>query len=97
MKKLFMMFLFFCSIVFSQENLMDLTLEELLNIEVTTASKSAQKSSMAPATIVVISDEQIKTRGYRSLQDLLIDLPAINISKGADPRWYNPTYIRGLG
>ena len=97
MKKLFMMFLFFCSIVFSQENLMDLTLEELLNIEVTTASKSAQKSSMAPATIVVISDEQIKTRGYRSMNDLLRDLPGFNITNAADPRWYNSVYVRGLG
>ena len=59
------------------EKLLELSLEELMNIEVVTASKKPQRLSEAPATVRVITAEQIKERGYFTLEEALSDLPGI--------------------
>lgn len=50
------------------------TLEELMNIKVTTASRTPEAMSDAPARVQVITAAQIQRRGYRSLSDVLKDL-----------------------
>ncbi|HEY0655042.1 MAG TPA: TonB-dependent receptor [Chryseosolibacter sp.] len=66
--------------VAAQENssgssdLFDLPLEQLMNLEVTTATKTAGKSDAAPAVIEIITAEQIKTRGYQHLAHILNDI-----------------------
>jgi outer membrane receptor protein involved in Fe transport len=60
--------------------LSDLSIEELLQLEVatvTTASKKSEKSTAAPATVIVISDRDIRLRGYATLKDVLRDLPGM--------------------
>ena len=52
-----------------------ISLEDLLTTKVVTASKLEQNIGNAPANIIVISEDQIKLRGYQSLFDVLIDLP----------------------
>ena len=52
-----------------------LSLKDLLNMKITTASKTSEKSDKAPATVIVITAEQLKMRGYHSLLDVLYDLP----------------------
>jgi iron complex outermembrane receptor protein len=46
---------------------------------VTTVSKKEQKVSDAPAAIYVITEKQIKERGYRTLIDALSDVPGFDI------------------
>ena len=50
---------------------MDLSLEELMNIPVYSASKFPQKKSDAPAAVTVITAQDIKDFGYRTLGDIL--------------------------
>ena len=57
------------------EKLLELSLEELLNTQVVTASKTPQRLSEVPATVRVITAEQIKERGYLTLEEALSDLP----------------------
>jgi iron complex outermembrane receptor protein len=73
-----------------------ISLEDLLNIEVTTASKSAQKISDAPATIYAFSRNQIRNRGYRNLEQLLEDVPEIEIQRKAVAEYNNYYSFRGI-
>jgi outer membrane receptor protein involved in Fe transport len=61
-----------------------LSLEDLLALptwQVTTASKREEESGAAPATVFVITKEDIYLRGYSTLIDVLRDLPGIEISE----------------
>lgn len=60
--------------------LADLSLEELLNVEVTTATKTSENTQKAPSTIYVITDEQIKKLGLRDLKDVLAIVPGVDTS-----------------
>lgn len=46
---------------------------------VVTASRREQKISDAPAAIYVVTEKQIKQRGYRTLVDVLPDIPGFDI------------------
>jgi len=59
------------------EDLFDMPIEELMNIEVVTASKKLEKISDAPATVLVITKQEIRDRGYSNLKDVLHDLPGM--------------------
>ena len=48
-----------------------LSLEDLLNVEVSSASKYAQNAAEAPSSVTVITAEEIEKNGYRSLVDIL--------------------------
>lgn len=61
-----------------------LSLEELTAVRVwrvTTASKREETSSAAPATVIVITKEDIYLRGYSTLVDVLKDLPGMEINE----------------
>jgi outer membrane receptor protein involved in Fe transport len=55
----------------------ELSLSQLLDPQITTASRVAEKSSDAPATVYVISKTDIRARGYSTLADVLKDLPGM--------------------
>jgi outer membrane receptor for ferrienterochelin and colicins len=49
-----------------------MTIEQLLEVElVSTASKFAQKATQAPASVTVVTAQQIRDFGYRTLADVL--------------------------
>lgn len=52
-----------------------------VEIQVVTASKKSQSIRKAPATIKVITAEQIRERGYESLDDIFRDLPAFDLTR----------------
>ncbi|WP_185154504.1 TonB-dependent siderophore receptor [Fulvivirga sp. M361] len=54
---------------------------------VTSVSKSSEKLSKAPATVMVITSEDIRNRGYIDLEALFNDLPGFDVS-----RTYGATY-----
>ena len=51
--------------------LSELSLDDLLNIQVTTVSKQAEKTMDAPGIVQTITSEEIKTFGANSLSDIL--------------------------
>ncbi|MGA7719952.1 MAG: TonB-dependent receptor [Ignavibacteriaceae bacterium] len=55
----------------SAQSLSEMNLEDLLNVQVTTASKKAEKTSDAPAVMETISSTEIKAYGANSLMDIL--------------------------
>ncbi len=58
----------------------DLSLEQLMNVEVVTASKKGEKISDAPATVRVITEEQIKLFGWKDLKDVFRAIPGTDVS-----------------
>ncbi len=105
LKYFLIIFLFIPFIVLSQEQedsvtvaaFSKLSLEELMDIEVYGATRTyGQSSATVPATVEVITQQQILNRGYRSLLDILFDMPDIKIDYGVDPRWMNDITIRGI-
>ena len=62
------------------------TLEDLLNVQVTTATKKAQKIEEAPGSITVITRQQIQDTNARTLRDVLnVFVPGMDVV---------PTYFR---
>ncbi len=96
-------FLFFTPFIARSQNdtipevnqLLDLSLEQLMNIRVVTASGYLQTVAEAPSTITVITSKQIQERGYEQLEDALRDVPGIDM---IHINGYAPTlfYFRGM-
>ncbi|MGZ5135981.1 MAG: hypothetical protein ACXWCG_12560, partial [Flavitalea sp.] len=54
---------------------MDMDLEQLLDVEIVTASKYSQKLSETASSVMVIDKRQIKQFGYRTVGDALRSVP----------------------
>ena len=99
----FCLFLLFTSLLKADDykfdlmnDIFDLDLEQLQQIKVNSASKTSQSLNLTPAKMIVVTKEQIEQRGYRSLDELLNDLPAIQILNHADSGIMNQIGIRGI-
>jgi outer membrane cobalamin receptor len=75
--------------------LLEMSLEELLSTTITTASKRQEHISDTPSTVIVITQQQILTRRYINLADLLRDLPGVDIQKANDETRYHNITLRG--
>ncbi|MCP4658568.1 MAG: TonB-dependent receptor [bacterium] len=64
-------------------------------VTVASVSKSDEPLREAPATVVIVTAEQIRRRGYLDLEALLHDLPGLDIST-ANGDLYSNVYQRGL-
>lgn len=87
----FMAFLFLCAFtittipVYAQEeeeevvveDVADISLEDLLNVEITTAGRRPEKISDIPASVVLITREDIERYGYTSLKEVLENVPGV--------------------
>jgi iron complex outermembrane receptor protein len=65
----------------SQNDLSQVSLEDLMNIKVTSVSKTDQKMSQAAAAIFVITDEDIRRSGATNIPDLLRMIPGMDVSQ----------------
>ncbi len=74
----------------------NLSLKELLSVKVTTASRAAQELGLTPATVLLVTKEQIKIRGYQSLMDVLQDLPDVKLDDKMYSGMRNSFTIRGV-
>lgn len=73
MRNLFLAFLLFPTFIFAQQNnLLDLSLEELLNIKVESASKLSEPIEESPVPVTIITRDMIINSGAKNLKDLLI-------------------------
>ncbi len=72
----------------------ELTLEELMEVEVLVASKSAEKAFDAPSSVTVFTRKEIRNLGVQCLDDLLRFVPGFEVTEGRN----NWTWIisRGL-
>jgi outer membrane receptor protein involved in Fe transport len=73
----------------------NLSLKALLNVKITTASKTSQSLELASAVVTVITKEQIRLRGYQSLLDLMYDLPDVKVDDKAYSGIRNSFTVRG--
>lgn len=78
-------------------DLFDLSIEQLMEVDIGTvfaASKYEQKTADAPSSITIISADQIKKYGCRTLQDLLESVPGFYSTYD---RNYGYLGVRGFG
>lgn len=78
-----------------ETDLFDLSLEELMEIEVSSVSKRAQPLSRTPAAVHVISAEQIRRSGAASIPEALRLAPGVHVARFSNNRW--SVSIRGFG
>ena len=57
----------------------DMSLEDLLNLKISTVSRVEEDLDSAPGSVYVITREMIKNRGYSSLKDVLQVVPGISV------------------
>jgi iron complex outermembrane receptor protein len=60
------------------DTLLNLSLEELLNLTVSSASGVEETLRDAPAAMVIITSTDIKQRGYTSIDEIILDLPGFD-------------------
>ena len=77
----------------NQKTLADMSLEELMDIPIYGVSKYPQKLSEAPASVTVVTREDIKRYGYRTLSDVLRSVPGFFVT---NDRNYEYLGIRGF-
>jgi outer membrane receptor for ferrienterochelin and colicins len=71
------------------DELSDMSLEELLDQPVVTASNKPERRLVAPATVVVLTGQEIRERGYADLSGIFDDLPGMDVV-----RPYGATYLK---
>ena len=78
----------------SAGDLASLSLEQLLDVKIVGASKYEQKQSEVAAAVSVITRQEIKAFGWRTLGEALASLPGVHSSYD---RQYSYVGIRGFG
>jgi iron complex outermembrane receptor protein len=78
----------------SQTGLSDASLEQLLQVQVTSVSKKEQKLARTAAAIFVISQEDIRRSGASTLPDVLRMAPGVNVARINANTW--AVSIRGF-
>lgn len=71
----------------SIEDLKRLTLEEMLNLEVTTVSRTPEPAGLTPAALFVITRDDIRRSGATSLAELLRMAPGMHVAQIDAFRW----------
>ncbi len=71
----------------------NLSLEDLINTKITTASKFSQRISEAPSRATVISGDEIRSHGWRTLSEALVSVNGFEISAATDYRYLG---VRGF-
>src|SRR5207248_3290841 len=82
------------SVAEDKTDLRQLSLEQLMDVPVVTATRTTEKLAYVPATTIVLTQSDFKERGYRQLADLLDDLPGMDVVRGWGDHWY-ANYVRG--
>lgn len=77
-----------------ESDFFEMTLEELMNVEIVSASNTKEKLSDAPASAIIITSEEMQERGYTELLDLFDDLPEIDLAVTRGDLYYK-AYWRG--
>jgi iron complex outermembrane recepter protein len=71
----------------TQTDLTNLSIEDLLKVEVTSASKKSETLSKAPAAIYVITGDDIRRGGFSSVPDALRQVPGLYVVQQSAHVW----------
>ena len=71
----------------TEDSIFELNLEELMNIEVTTASRRPQKLTEVPAAVFVITQEDIRRSGATSIPEALRMAPGVQVARVGTDKW----------
>lgn len=71
----------------SPKKLSDLSLQELMNVEVTSVSRKEQRLSQVPAAVYVINAEDIRRSGATSIPELLRMVPGLHVARFDGDKW----------
>ncbi len=69
------------------QDLTSLQIEDLMKIQVTSATKSAQNLSSVPGAIYVITHEDIRRSGALNIPDLLRAVPGVQVAQITSHKW----------
>lgn len=72
------------------------TIALLMGAQVVTASRQEESSRRAPARVLVVDAETLRQRGYRSLLDLLSDLPDFKVERNVHEHYFTSFAARGV-
>jgi len=75
---------------------MQMDLSQLMEVEVYSASLFPEPLMTAPGSVTVVTEKQIRQRGYRHLGELLSDLPGVDINHYADGITKDIISFRGI-
>jgi iron complex outermembrane recepter protein len=64
-----------------------MSVEDLMNMQVTSVSKRAQKVADAPAAVFVITQEDIQRSGARNIPELLEMVPGLEVARIDENKW----------
>ena len=78
-----------------RQDLTDLSLEDLMAIEVTIASRSAQKLSDVPGAVYIITGDELRRSGHTTIQEALRMVPGFYVSNWTSAQW--DVTSRGFG
>lgn len=78
----------------SADDYSDFSLEELMDISISSMSKREQKLSEVPAAITVVTADDIKRRGVDNLPDALRLVPGVHVARTYSDSWV--VSIRGF-
>jgi len=65
----------------------DISLEDLLTVEVTSAARKAQRINDVAAAVFVVSREDIERSGATSIPEVLRMVPGVEVARLANNRW----------
>ncbi|MEJ7139336.1 TonB-dependent receptor plug domain-containing protein [Amphibiibacter pelophylacis] len=77
----------------SESELLSLSLEDLLNVPISTASTYSQSQASAPANVIVLTAQDIRRYGWKDLADALRTVPGF---QATSDRRYQYLGIRGM-
>ena len=85
-------------------DLADATLEDLMKIQITSASRKEQRADEVPAAVFVITQDDIRRSGLRTLPELFRLAPGVQVAQidveqlgGVDPRLQRPVLEQAAG
>lgn len=73
----------------------DMSLDQLMQVSVSTASNVEEKLGEAPASVIVLTRAELELRGYRQLGDIFEDLPGMDVVRPYGDNWLL-VYWRGF-
>jgi iron complex outermembrane receptor protein len=80
---------FFCQSVQADTTgeITDLSIEQLMNLEITSVSKKSEKLSDSPAAVFAITQEDIRRSGVTSIPDALRMVPGLHVGRIDSNKW----------